>query len=230
MSLFCKPLPAEREYYVIAANGQSNMDGGSTSGPEFERSSYDSNIQLWAGGAFQAARPQDMGTGYNNPAYSAAEKIISQTSKPVYIIYEAWNGQRSDWWHDNTNPTAIQTGFDAKINAALAALGAASIDGYLWLQGESNFNFTGSYLKFLNAYIPYLRSQPYWDVSATKFVAGGLAQQYDKINLDILSLNSDASPLTSAIDAISLSYGPDGLHLDNNGIMDMGQLMGCELL
>ena len=183
---------------------------------------------------------------YNNLAFHFAKTVVkNDPSRVVGLIIASAPGEGILHW-DANSPFA-QT-IDAKVLTALSAQGVKSqIDGILWHQGETDWQFNGTsdvdataaqradptyYPDKLNALVSRYRSKSWFD-NSKPFICGGTKRA--PVNDRLAALNTDGDPWTGCVignDLTTRDAAPNatpphgGTHFDAAGLRTLGQRYG----
>ena len=187
---------------------------------------------------------------YNNFAFHFAKTIVeNDPDKIVGIIIASAPGEGIQHW--DANGPFSQT-VESKVLAALNAQGAKSqIDGIIWHQGETDWQFSGTsdvdatdaersdpnyYPTKLNALINRYRTQNWFD-SNRPFICGETRQA--PVNERLMALNSDNDPWTGCVVANdlptreqNLQTNPPvlGTHFNAAGLRTLGRRYASKYL
>lgn len=134
------------DYLVVVAAGQSNMLGGGGGGDR----TIGGGVAAWDwvhGGVIAAdydaapAGGEGVRSGTSpreNLFFPFASDLSAATGRPVLVIAHPVNGTRIDAWLEDRAGTHWAV-LEQDIAHALAAVGQADVDVFLWDQGESDF-------------------------------------------------------------------------------------------
>jgi hypothetical protein len=133
---------------VIVITGQSNARGANAGGPNPASSlvkTWDGITGAWGGSDYTAlpwTRTDENGNaGNNNTALAFAHRLVAETGRPVYIIYDAVSGRPISDWVGSGTSSVRYAAIKSKVEAALATTelsGITTIDYLIWAQGEEN--------------------------------------------------------------------------------------------
>lgn len=134
------------DYLVVVAAGQSNMLGGGGGGDR----TIGGGVAAWdwvhgeviaADYTAAPAGGEGVRTGTSpreNLFFPFASDLSASTGRPVLVIAHPVSGTRIDAWLESRSGIHWAT-LEQDIANALAAVGQADVDVFLWQQGESDF-------------------------------------------------------------------------------------------
>ena len=189
-------------------------------------------------------------TPYNNFAFHFAKTIVeNDPDRVVGFIIASAPGEGIKHW--DANSRFSQT-IESKVLAALSAQGVKStIDGIIWHQGETDWQFNGTsdvdatdaersdptyYPTKLNALINRYRNESWFDANKP-FICGETKQA--PVNGRLMALNSDNDPWTACVAASDLSTREQdlqanppvlGTHFDGASLRTLGQRYAAKYL
>ena len=149
-------------------------------------------------------------TPYNSFAFHFAKKLVqSNPDRVIGLIIAGAPGKGISHWDNSSN---FSQTIDVKALAALNAQGVKStIDGILWHQGETDWQFNGTsdpnatvaekshatyYPEKLNALLTNFRNKS-WFVPGKPFICGETKQA--PVNDRLMALNDDSDPWTGCV-------------------------------
>lgn len=131
------------DYLVIVAAGQSNMAGSASDGaflthPDVIGYDWDQGTLVPATYDALPASYRPGGAPSNNLYLPMAAELTVATGQPVLVVARPVSGSRiSSWLESQTGEHWAR--LDADVSAALALIGQDRADGFVWLQGESDY-------------------------------------------------------------------------------------------
>ena len=187
---------------------------------------------------------------YNNFAFHFAKTVVeNDPSRVVGIVVASAPGEGIQHWDANSAFSQI---VESKVLAALSAQGVKSkIDGILWHQGETDWQFNGTsdvdatdaeradptyYPTKLNALINRYRNESWFD-SDKPFICGETRQA--PVNGRLMALNDDNDPWTGCVAASDLPTKEQdlqatppklGTHFNATALRQLGQRYGTKYL
>lgn len=190
-------------------------------------------------GNFSAQDPKRQ--PYNNFAFHFGRELarLAPDAVPAFIVASAPGKGIAHW--DRGGPFYRE--LSDKVQAALRALPHRdSIDGVLWHQGETDWQFHGTSDPFasgiaagspdyrqyyplkLQSLIGDLRAEPWSSGRQMVFICGE-TRRAEGVNRHLMALNSDADPLTGCVAASDLPARDDdqgGSHFSAVGLRALG--------
>ena len=176
---------------------------------------------------------------YNNFAFHFAKKVVeNDPDRIVGLIIAGQPGEGIQHWDENSPFSQI---LDTKVLEALNAQGVKSqLDGILWHQGETDWQFEGTsdpdasiaekdepeyYPNKLNSLITRFRNKDWFDLNKP-FICGETKQA--PVNDRLMALNNDGDPWTGCVVGNDLTTRDAtdsnvGTHFDANGLRTLGQ-------
>jgi hypothetical protein len=241
---------------VILVTGQSNVLGSMTAyDPGLDQP--DQRVFAWTSAGWQTAdlhqvwdrnghpgnfsKENPNRRPYNNFAFHFGKALAQSGSGrvPAFIVASAPGKGISHW--DRHGPFYREV--SDKVQAALDALPHRdTIDGILWHQGETDWQFHGTsdplasgipasspdyrnyYPIKLQALIKNFRSEPWASPGRTVFICGETRRAVG-VNRHLMALNRDADPLSGCVQATDLPAredDTDGSHFSAVGLRELG--------
>lgn len=226
---------------VIFAAGQSNF----VVSPSFSWTP-NPNAQIWNNTV------GTVGTGTSFTSLSSATVTLPQKfasdvananpSRKVYLIVSAFDGQPISHWLVGTGaPDAYADGV-ANVAAALALIGATTINAFLWWQGEADANtYNPSYIAnhatmmarwWTNSWFPQETPVIVHGIANSTIVAslgGGIPANYDKVNdllIGVVNADPDKRRFVYAASLSSAAYWDAGNigHMTGQGYFSAGKM------
>ena len=250
---------------IILVTGQSNVTGSQTQYDPILDASNDRIFAFTSSGDWEVAdlhQAWDVdgwhpGNGslqdptrspYNNLAFQFAKSVVqNDPDRVVGIVVAGAPGEGIQHW--DANSSFSQT-VETKVLAAINAHGIKSeLDGILWHQGETDWQFHGTsdpdastsersdpeyYPDKLNGLIARFRNQN-WFSNQKPFICGETKQA--PVNARLMNLNADGDSWTACVAAsdlttreMDLSVDPPvlGTHFDAAGLRTLGQRYGLK--
>ncbi len=224
--------------YVIAITGQSNAAGANADGPN----PASPLVQIWDGvtsdwgssdrtqNPLIRANP-DGNLGNNNYALGRAHKVVKDTGRPVFIIFDAQGGQPISEWVGMGTSSPRYSGLATKIANALASpvmtnAGVTGIDEIILAQGEADFNDDfATYLGKLNTLRQQIRAET-WCTNEAPIYMMSPSDLHDRYQW-----RDAMAHLCSQIDTRCIFVSSNGLRTEYSltGSGDFTHLMGESL-
>ncbi|SEN50483.1 Hemolysin-type calcium-binding repeat-containing protein [Loktanella fryxellensis] len=151
------------DYFVLVAGGQSNMVGSSKTGDYIMNGdvmAYDwLNDRIVAGDYGSVpATGREGASARNNLYFPMAVELTEALDRPVLVVNRAVSGSRIDTWLD-TQLGHNWAALSDDVTQALAHVGQASADAFIWLQGESDYPLkTSVYAGYVQELIAQVRA------------------------------------------------------------------------
>lgn len=170
-----------------------------------------------------AGKTEEKGFG---PEISFAKKLLAGRSEPIGIIKLSKGGSMlATHWHPTKQGDSLYKQLLAKVAAAKNSR-PIEIVGMLWMQGESdavNENRAGRYADNLKIFIDSLRAE--FGSPNMVFIAGRVNPPQDKFpEAETVRKAQEQCAVANYvyIDCDDLEKGPDNLHYNTKGYVEMG--------
>ncbi len=178
--------------------------------------------QIWQKGWF----PWRGGVCSNHPAFQIAKGIVaSDPSRKVAIIPTGIAGKPISWWDNGA--LAYELANEQTRNALAALPSHSKVDLVAWSQGEANDGVEDQWYSNLTDLISRLRSESWFDVQETVFIAQETKDS--SVNDTLPWFDSDNDDLTNWIAASDLST-KDGVHWSAAALRTLGNRYATKYL
>lgn len=209
------------DYYVVVAAGQSNMVGAGMYGDQ----TTNPDVMVFDQTTGTVV-PWDYPNARNNLYIPFANDLAQTLGRPVLVIQGAVSGSRIDSWLE-TGSGLNWNALDNAVTAALAAVGQAQVDSFLWQQGEGDYPLTtATYSALLTAFIAQVREAD-WAGPAMAMLIGELSREGVNATqnqaLQALELALADDPLLRFVSSVGLnSADANGVHFDGVSLVEYG--------
>lgn len=237
VAAFCGSAQAEEKpLKVFVLAGQSNMVGMRALVEELpeDLKGDNPNVLFFDGEKWiplAAGKTEEKGFG---PEITFAKKVQAAWGEPIGIIKLSKGGSMlATHWNPKKQGDSFYKQLLAKVEVARGSR-PIEIVGMLWMQGESdavNENRAGPYADNLKLLIDSLRAE--FATPTMYFLAGRVNPPPDKYpQADTVRKAQEQCPAANYayIDCDTLEKGPDGLHYNTRGYLEMGNRFADAML